>query len=270
MKNRNYKKSKLNSEIYSKWRTNYDEFWDSEKYFFDKVIKVTPNMSILDVGCACGGLGAALRDKFLINDSIDYTGIDPDSIAIKYGKKSFPYLKLFEGYFPEDMPCNKKYDLVIMMAWFAQVPEWKKMLKDLVKRSSKFVNIALNFRMEGPTVIDRDTSYFYYLDTQERVHEITHNIYEFVNFCCIKELGVKKIYFYGYHPQKNSGASTACRPLARSEQIQGNILLELYPKGIEISRYQGISPQAKKVIGRKVDIVKPEMEIIIDNRQVEL
>ena len=63
MKEEAYKKSKFNREMYSKWRTKFDEFWKSEKYFFER-LNIEENMSILDVGGACGGFGKALEGKF--------------------------------------------------------------------------------------------------------------------------------------------------------------------------------------------------------------
>ena len=63
-------------------------------------------MTILDVGCACGGLGIALQEGF--SPDIQYTGIDPDPKAIKFGKDNFPHLELIDGHFPQDIPAEKR------------------------------------------------------------------------------------------------------------------------------------------------------------------
>ena len=48
--------------------------------------------SLLDIGCAAGGLGNSL--KSLLKDKLDYTGIDINPESIKIGKKLFHNLNL--------------------------------------------------------------------------------------------------------------------------------------------------------------------------------
>jgi len=50
MRERAYKESQLNSELYSKWRIKFDDFFESERYFFIQKDLMTSNMTILDVG----------------------------------------------------------------------------------------------------------------------------------------------------------------------------------------------------------------------------
>lgn len=47
---RTYLQSQHNAELYSKYRINSDEFWESEKYFFNLNGWYMPGMSMLDVG----------------------------------------------------------------------------------------------------------------------------------------------------------------------------------------------------------------------------
>ena len=215
----------------------------------------------------CGGLGVALQDKFS-DINIRYTCIDPDKKAIESGRENFPSLKLIEGCFPEDMPKGKRYDMVTMFALFPQIPDWKEMLLNLSKFSKRYINISIVLRMEGPTIIDNDTSYVYYLDTGERVHQVVHNVYEFINFCCIKEMRAKRISFYGYHKEIST---TAYRPLPEREQIRGNVLIELLPENENIKRIGGISNRnAFDSIGHEYHVFTPKIKIIIDKKRIDL
>lgn len=99
---------------------------------------------------------------------------------------------------------------------------------EMVRIAKKFVNISLTFQLEGSAVIDKDRSYFYYLDTGERVHQVIHNIYEFTNFLSIHELRVKKINFYGYHTMS---PGDNFRSVPNDKKIKGNLLLELFEAG---------------------------------------
>lgn len=79
---------------------------------------------------------------------------------------------------------------------------------------------------------------------------------------------VKKLTFYGYHPKNQS---TAFRPLPRGEQIQGDVLLELFAVNEEIPiRFGGYSAEAVDSLKGKIKLWKPEIEIIIDNNKIEL
>ena len=68
MKNIKYNSKSL-SDTYSKIRTSWSEFYDSEKTILERV-GISFKDSVLDLGCACGGLGRALKEKFSITDYI--------------------------------------------------------------------------------------------------------------------------------------------------------------------------------------------------------
>ncbi len=247
-------------------RTKLEDFYESEKYFLTKNI-VKSNMTILDIGCASGGFGSTILEN--IEPTVKYTGIDIDSKAIELGKKNFPDLELIKGTYPEDVP-KKKYDMVVVLNLFEQIPDWKKFLLSLTSHSNKFINIGLTLRTAGSTIIDKDVSYGYYYDSGERVHKIIHNIYELINYCCIEEMRIKKISFYGYHIDRPASKASDFRPLPQKEQIRGNLLLELFDK--KIKRIGGF-PNSKAVEKLNLDyefITRPDVEIIIDKKHFEL
>jgi hypothetical protein len=257
--------TELNSALYANWRTRKSEFWRSEQYFMTSEF-FQENMSILDVGGASGGYGNALVTD--VEPSLDYSCIDVDSQAIELGKIKYPHFNFICGSFPNSLSSESTFDHVVVNAWFSQVIEWKTFLLNLSKITSKFLQISLNFRLEGTTVVDPDLSYFYYLDSGIRVPELTHNIFEFLNFASIHEIGAKKITFYGYNsPQKKS---SAFRPLPREKVIQGNLVIEKFPQQEnEFLRIGGISNEASKV-APGFQTFRPQLEIIINDSALDL
>ena len=74
--------SKQICEFYADNRIKLCDFYDSERWVFERIAKETKTMgSVLDVGCACGGLGLALSEKYKLHS---YTGIDINRDAISW------------------------------------------------------------------------------------------------------------------------------------------------------------------------------------------
>ncbi len=265
MKESGYKNNRLNVEIYGKDRSNnLSDYFESIKYYFSETY-LPKSFSMLDVGGSSGLFVQAIRNAGF---EVDGAVIDPDPLSIKEGRLHRPDLKFMEDYFPSlkfDIDDNA-YDLVSMQALFPQMPNWKETLLEMTRIAKKFVNISLTFKLDGNTIVDKDVSYFYYLDSGERVHQVIHNIYEFINFLCIHEVRAKCIHFYGYHT-KYSGHNF--RAVPNSQQIKGNLFVELfepteiYPKRMggavdkkNLTNYEFFRPGCNLVIdGNKFDIL---------------
>lgn len=264
-----YRTSQLNSRIYSQYRVRFSEFWESERHFFE-TRSDWKGLSMLDVGGASGGLGSALFSYFSVD--FPYTCIDIDAAAISSGKDLVPQSEFILGSFPNDLQSDRKFDYVVLFAWFAQVTDWKTMLLSLCSRARRFVNIAVNVRLEGTTVVDPDVSYVYYLDSGIRVPEITHNLFELLNFCSHNEIGADRISFYGY---TSRNTTSAFRPLPRNKQIQGNLLIELRQASAESmhGRIQdppigGISNEVEAALGGGFVARRPVWHVVIDGEQL--
>jgi SAM-dependent methyltransferase len=85
-----YKSSEI-KQFYSQHRTSWKDFYPSEQFVFERIAAEQGNLgAVLDVGCAVGGLGRALAERFSITH---YTGIDINALAIAAAegqKDSFP------------------------------------------------------------------------------------------------------------------------------------------------------------------------------------
>ncbi len=257
-----YQKNKLNSQIFADKKPKLADYHGSTVYFV-KPEFVKDGYSFLDVGGGGGDFAYAISEEVA---KIKPTIIDPDVSCIELGKKNYPSFNFIHGFFPEGMEnSTERYDIVSMQALFPHLPNWKETLLELRKYSKRYLNISLIFRLSGSTVVDKDISYFYYLDSGVRVHQVIHNIYEFTNFLCIHEMGVKKISFYGYRTPK-AGHNFRCVP--NSEQIKGNILIEFFQDHEEKPARMGGALNREVQSGYNFFI--PEMNYVIDGKEFDV
>lgn len=100
---------------YSKSRTKWNEFYPSERWVFERISMERSLGSILDVGCACGGLGMALNERFSIES---YTGVDVNKDAILWAKQCCK-LTVPSRFMIEDILNTKDvdfFDLVVSLS----------------------------------------------------------------------------------------------------------------------------------------------------------
>lgn len=81
-----YKAEEL-SAFYSRHRIGWEKLYPSEKCVFDKM-GLDSSDRVLDLGCACGGLGVALAERFGIRD---YVGVDINKQCIEHAPKVCPW-----------------------------------------------------------------------------------------------------------------------------------------------------------------------------------
>lgn len=258
-----YEKTKLNNQLFIKSYPKMQDYFESVRYFFTKDY-IKPGYNLLDIGGAGGDLAYAIKNEIA---EINATIIDPDFVCIKKGEQNYPEFKFIQGYFPNNFPYGHiKFDCVSMQALFPQIPDWKNMLLALRKYTKKYINFSAILRLDGTTVVDKDVSYFYYLDSGERIHQVIHNLYEIINFLCIYEMGAKKVEFYGYHTPY-AGHNFRCIPNA--EQIKGNFMIEVFENNNDNPiRMGGAIDKGEKENQYKFYI--PEINIIIDGNKINI
>lgn len=73
-------------EFFKDNRQQWDQFYPSERWVFEHIAQEAGGIGkVLDVGCACGGLGAALAEKF---SPESYTGIDIHEGSIAWAREN--------------------------------------------------------------------------------------------------------------------------------------------------------------------------------------
>ena len=80
-KNITYKTDKI-TKYFSENRMSFESFYNSEKEMM-KTIDWFPGITVLDVGCGCGGLGRSLNQEFGVTN---YTGVDIHAGSIEMAR----------------------------------------------------------------------------------------------------------------------------------------------------------------------------------------
>lgn len=130
MQNKNIKySSRQILEFYKAERDSWEGFYESERRIFEIIAGNSKVLGdVLDVGCACGGLGAALCDKFTIRS---YTGIDVNRDAVRWARGnrrlSVPFV-FIEGDIV-DQKSDSGYDTVISLGCADWNVETEKIIK---------------------------------------------------------------------------------------------------------------------------------------------
>ena len=207
--NRNilYKSTEIES-YYSKNRINWSEFYPSEKNVLE-YSKLNKNNRILDIGCGCGGLGIALKQRFGITD---YTGIDINKNAIKKAIELNPKGKFIaDDFLNISKDIFKKKDIIISLSCIDWNIEFFLMLEK-VWSLLDFGKFILSIRLTNEeTINDLKSSYQFINFSGLKEGEIApYNIYNFQNllenFRALSN--ISSIYAYGYNGKPSNTAVT--------------------------------------------------------------
>ena len=135
-------KSKQILEFYSRNRRKWKELNLSERWVFERLAGREKNLGdVLDVGCACGGLGTALNEKFTLSS---YTGVDIHKDAINWARRK-SRLDIPTTYFSGDIvkqELSMDYDTVVSLSsadWNIRTNEIIESCWNRVKPSRFFV-----------------------------------------------------------------------------------------------------------------------------------
>jgi SAM-dependent methyltransferase len=193
MKNIKYN-SKTLSDTYSKIRTSWSEFYDSEKTILERV-GITKDDSILDLGCGCGGLGVSLQERF---GNIDYTGIDINEPSILKSKSINSFGKFYCGDIL-DSKFNKfiqKFDKVISFSCI----DWNIEFLSMLDRSWDFVKpggyLITSLRLTDKKTLNSINESFQQIDDDFKAQYVVVNSQEILEK--FKQFNPREISSYGY------------------------------------------------------------------------
>lgn len=197
MKNIKYENEQF-LKYYSKNRMVWDEFYLSERVIMERIIdRYEQEISIMDVGCGCGGLGKALSEKF---DNIGlYVGIDYDDKQIEYAKE-YNKLRIPFEYRSGDASTfkdEKKYDVLISFGCVDCILDSVGFLKncwDKVKPGGYMITSAR--LTENETINDISRAY-QIADRKEKVNYAVFNWKDFFNMLMDLENN-QEVEVYGY------------------------------------------------------------------------
>ena len=209
MQNIEYKSEQI-SEYYQTNRMSYDDFYPSEKVIIEKVFSEENAKSVLDIGCACGGLGKALSDEFNISQ---YIGIDINKEAINWAKKN-NILNIPHQYIADDI-LNidiEQADVVFSLS----CADWNIQTDAIIQKSWQSVKeggiLIMSLRLTKEESINDITKSYQYIDffnkeeKKEKANYVIYNINDSLNLFDKLSPPPSEVNAYGYYGQPSKTA----------------------------------------------------------------
>ena len=198
MKNIKYSTEEL-KRFYSVNRVSWDDIYPSEKHIFTKSF-TGKELTILDVGCACGGMGKAIEEQFKVQS---YTGIEINKSCVEMAPSIFPKGQYFYGDFLELSPViEQQYNTVLSMSCADWNIETKQMINKMFEKVEDMGEFIFSCRL---TNSNKDYIAEQYLNFENSDKAATHEIAPYKVFCfeslmkMIFELSnIAQVNAYGY------------------------------------------------------------------------
>lgn len=195
---------------YSEQRIRWAQFYESERLVFEQ-LALGATTSVLDVGCGCGGLGLALRERFGV---AAYTGVDINRQVIATARRLYPQGRFLHGDILEIAAHELAYasfDAVISLSCI----DWNVQFTQMLTRSYCYVkpggSLVSTFRLTDlESVTDPEHSYQYINFAGRREGEVApYVVLNFADFMRqVSALGPTRISGVGYWGPPSSTAVT--------------------------------------------------------------
>jgi ubiquinone/menaquinone biosynthesis C-methylase UbiE len=132
-------------KYYETLRNKPEDIYESERVFFFPLVR--NSRSILDIGCAAGGIYNIIKT---VNPQIAYTGIDVSPGMIEAAKKIFPGVDFrFNRGGTLDFPDNS-FDTVMALGVLNHVPDYPQLIMECYRVAKRYCLLDL------PRLIDRE------------------------------------------------------------------------------------------------------------------
>lgn len=156
-------------------RIKWQQFYDSERWIMQRLGQDSVGYGhVLDVGCAAGGLGAALGEKFKI---ASYTGVDINARAIELAKsRKYQMPTCFMGgdVLKMSVVDGEPFDTVFSLScadWNIETDAIIKSCWSKVKAGGKFIISLRLTSSEGVNDINKSYQYICYEGHGDNSHE---------------------------------------------------------------------------------------------------
>ena len=159
----NYRKyaSEVISNYFKNNRQSLDEFYPTERKTIEFVMSnfIADEKTILDVGCACGGLYNALKESYNIN----YTGIDIVDESIIIAKNKFPECDFICGDI-SNIQIQKQFDIVFSLScidWNLGKGVFENLFENLFSYVKDEGYLIISLRISCDDELNNDDSFQY-------------------------------------------------------------------------------------------------------------
>ncbi len=200
--------------FYREHRTRWDQFYESERVVFEK-LNLNAGSTVLDLGCGCGGLGLALRERFGV---VRYTGVEINQQAAATAKAmnsagQFLCADIL-ALAPREL-TEASFDTVVSLSCI----DWNVLFDQMLAKAYRYVkaggNFVASFRLTASeSLMDRQRSYQYINFEGRKEGEVAP--YVILNIDALlrhlSALAPARISGFGYW---GSPSASAVTPLAR-------------------------------------------------------
>ncbi len=149
------------ARYFARNRVAWPQFYESERAIISK-LNLDRGRTVLDIGCGCGGLGLALREKFGVQA---YTGVEINAQAAEAGRALNPQAHILSGDILDlgnRELHERKFDVVFSLSCV----DWNVRFDDMLAAAWNFVlpggHLVATFRLtDGVGCNDIGRSYQY-------------------------------------------------------------------------------------------------------------
>jgi SAM-dependent methyltransferase len=186
--------------FYRQHRVRWEQFYESERVVLAE-LGLTAASSVLDIGCGCGGLGLALRERFGVTA---YTGVEINRRAAATARLVYPAAHFVCGdllTLPAETLPAASFDVVVSLGCI----DWNVEFSHMLARAFSYVrpggSLVCSFRLTpGESLSDLRRSYQYINFDGKREGEVAPyvvlNARQLVQY--LTALGPARIRGYGY------------------------------------------------------------------------
>ena len=199
MKNIAYQTDQI-ARYFAQNRVAWQQFYESERVIIEQ-LGLDRDDEILDIGCGCGGLGLALRDRFGIEK---YTGVEINQAAAEAGRVLNPQAQILCGdilNLSRNMLHDKRFDVVFSLSCVDWNVRFSEMLAAAWNHVLPSGHLVSTFRLtgeEGCDDINRSYQYINYdgIREGERASYVVLNAQSLLRQ--LAEFNPSEIDAYGY------------------------------------------------------------------------
>ncbi|TGL68295.1 class I SAM-dependent methyltransferase [Leptospira kmetyi] len=209
MKNIRYQNDNI-SQYFNQNRIRWEQFYESEKKIIGR-LPIDPEKEVLDIGCGCGGLGLALKEKFGLEK---YTGVEINVQAAEAGRTMNPNAEILCGDILDLTKTSlkeKEYDVVFSLScvdWNVQYLDMLNAAWKHVKPGGYFISTFRLTNLDGCNDMKRSYQYINYEGVREgeKASYVVLNASEL--FQQLKKFEPKAVNAFGYWGAPSSTAIT--------------------------------------------------------------
>lgn len=200
--------------FYREHRIRWDQFYESERVVLE-ALELTAASTVLDIGCGCGGLGLALRERLSV---VDYTGVEINRQATETARQMNPGGRFLCGDIlsvtSREVP-EEHFDLVASLSCI----DWNLQFAEMLASAYRFVKpggyFLASFRLTpSESLVDIRRSYQHINFEGKREGEVAPYVVLNIGKLMGQLLALKptRIRGFGYW---GSPSATAVTPLER-------------------------------------------------------